>query len=101
MTDTMTDKMTEEQKELASKNVGLMYSFIKGRNGSGVVPYHLRDDFISDIGMGFCRSAMGFDEKKGFKFSTYAYGAFDYGCIRIITVKEKNTEEIILLILML
>ena len=72
--------MTENQQELVSKNVNLMYSFMKNKYDAGVIPYYIADDFTSDLGLRFCSSAMKYDDETGFKFSTYAYGGFEMCC---------------------
>lgn len=70
-------QMTKQQKKLVIKNYKLMQKFIDSRNAIDLIPRHLRDDFISDMALRFCISAMKFDESFGFKFSTYVYGGFD------------------------
>ena len=80
--------MTDEQQKLIDKNVRLMYSFIKGK--SEVVPHYLRDDFISDVALRFCSSAINFDKEKGFKFSTYAHGGFDMCYVDIQSRKQAS-----------
>jgi RNA polymerase sigma factor (sigma-70 family) len=75
--------MTEKQKRFANKNVWLMYSFIRDKTSEGVIPHYLTDDFISDMALRYCSSAIKFDEGRGFKFSTYAYGGFNMCCENI------------------
>lgn len=70
-------KMTKKQKKLVIKNYKLMQRFIDSRNAIDLIPSHLRDDFISDMALRFCISAIKFDESFGFNFSTYVYGGFD------------------------
>jgi len=61
---------------------------MKDKDLEGSIPYYLRDDFVSDLALRFCTSAIKFDEEMGFKFSTYAYGGF-YLCCRDIRTKYK------------
>jgi len=90
----MNKKMTEEQQKLVNKNIGLMYSFIKDKNEAGLIPRYMDDDFISDLALRFCRSAIKYNEKTGFQFSTYVYGGFNLCCIdmqsRKIPMYNKN-----------
>lgn len=86
------EKMTKKQQDLVDKNVRMMYSFIRTKTDSGVIPHYLEDDFISDMALRFCNSAMKFDDNLGFKFSTYAYGAF-HMCYKDIKSRKNYLYE--------
>jgi RNA polymerase sigma factor (sigma-70 family) len=71
----ITKRLTEKQKKLIVRNRGLLSFFINQNIKNEDIPRYLEDEFISDSFLGFCYSALKFDEDKGFKFSTYAcYG---------------------------
>lgn len=57
-------RLTEEQRELASKNHNLIYWFANKNNIS-------IDDFYDVLAIGLCKAARAFDDDKG-EFSTFA-----------------------------
>ncbi len=71
----MTTPLTEQQRELADKNMSLVYAVInkmcKRRERSiAILGY---DDACGVACMALCRAARGYDPSKGFAFSTYVY----------------------------
>ncbi len=90
--DNMIEKMTEDQQKLIDKNVGMMHKFIRRKTDSGVIPIHLKDDFVSDMALKFCNSAVKFNSDQGFLFSTYAYGAFNM-CYRELRDRKVPSYE--------
>ncbi len=89
----MAKRMTQKQQKLMMKNYNLMQRFIEGREKRGLVPDHLRDDFHSDLALALCTSAIKFDESRGFKFSTYAYGGFHICCTNLKDRKEVSYQR--------
>ena len=61
----MNEYLTEEQKELVSKNHNLIYGFANKMNISA-------DEYYDLLSIALCNAAKKFDKDKG-KFSTYAY----------------------------
>ena len=70
--------LTEEQRKLITANYPLLLSYYKKLKDSGTVPVFLQPELLSNLHLGFCISAMKYDEDYGCKFSTYVYGGFDY-----------------------
>ena len=89
--------LTQEQKKLIMDNYPLVKSFIKKSIKKNRVPVYLIDDFISDTLWKFCVSALKFEEDMGCKFSTYAYGAFNFSLKDIqrkSNINKNKTEHI-------
>lgn len=70
--------LTEAQKKLIEENIRLPMHFIRESFKNDEVPRKVKDDFISDVLLNFCVSAMGYEEERGFKFSTFAHGGFNF-----------------------
>ena len=75
--------MTENQKKLVTDNIRLMEHYVQSRLAIGTIPKCFEDEFVSEVALKFCHSAMCFDESRGFRFSTYAYSGFN-NCLRTI-----------------
>ena len=89
----MSNKLTDKQQKLIVNNYNLLNNFIKDIISKCIIPQCMEDDFISDMYLKFCFSALNYDIKTGFKFSTYAYGGFQLG-IRDIVKKKKKFDKI-------
>jgi len=83
--------LTQEQKKLIMDNYPLVKSFIKKSIKKNRVPVYLIDDFISNTLWKFCISASKFEEDMGCKFSTYAYGSFNFSLKDI--QRKSNTNK--------
>ena len=79
--------LTEEQQNLITENYGLAKDFINKTLEEKKIPINLIDDFKSNIFLKFCYSALKYESDRGFKFSTYAYGGFNYGLKSILDKK--------------
>lgn len=75
--------LSEEQKKLIIDNIGLLRGFYRDEISKRYIPGNRIDDFKSNLQRNFCRSALTYNEDLGFKFSTYAYGGFNF-CVRDI-----------------
>ena len=82
--------LTEEQKKLIIKNYPLVNNFIKKSIETNNIPSFLIDDFISNTLWRFCIATLKFEEDRGFKFSTYAYGGFNFSLKKTLTEKNKK-----------
>lgn len=78
-TTTMCNTLSEKQKKLVSRNMGLLNSYYNGEIQKGIIPRDHENEFFSILQERLCISAMKFDEETGFKFSTFAYGGFVFG----------------------
>jgi len=85
--------LTEKQRKLITDNYGLVKSFINKTIKNNDIPPFLRDEFISDVLWKFCISALKYDESTGIKFSTYAYGGFNFGKKEILERKKNRIER--------
>ena len=79
-------KMTEKQRQLIEDNYSLLLAYCNRYvdNNNAIkkyhsIPFNEVDDLIGHLHTNFCSSAINFDSKKGFKFSTYAFGGFRLG----------------------
>lgn len=90
----MSKKLTEEQKKLIIDNLRLLDGFIRDYFKEHSVPPNMEDDFISDMHLKFCLSALNYKKEKGFQFSTYAYGGFQLGIKDIFRKKIKKIASI-------
>jgi len=90
----MTNRLTDKQKKLITDNYRLLDGFIEYTINKRVIPKCLEDDFVSDMYLKFCFSALKYNIDTGFKFSTYAYGGFNLGIKDIITRKKKSFDRI-------
>ncbi len=87
----MNDRLTETQQKLIINNYGLLISYIS--KNIQTVPGYLEQDFISDTFLKFCVSALKFDERTGFQFSTYAHGGFSLSMREILGRKSKKARR--------
>jgi len=85
--------LTEEQRKLAADNMALLWYFVAKVRQQKCLPNYLFDDFISKACWNYCISVAKFDEKLGFKFSTYAYGAFKFALKDVLAQKERDNHE--------
>lgn len=85
--DILLDKLTDEQRDLAADNYGLVHSFLNQHPKYRKLPVEF-DEIIGEMHLRFCRSAVGFDKDKGFRFSTYAFGGFRFGIRSLLRHKE-------------
>ncbi len=83
-------EMTPEQKRLVTCNIKMMDKFVKRALEMGKVPLYMEDEFLSDIYLGFCKSAIGYSPEFGFKFSTYAYGGFEMNLRGVCSRKKEK-----------
>jgi RNA polymerase sigma factor (sigma-70 family) len=71
----MSDKyivpLTEEQKELVEKNHNLIYDFAHKRNILNI------DDWYGILATALCKAAKGYDESKGYAFTTFTFRCMD------------------------
>jgi RNA polymerase sigma factor (sigma-70 family) len=86
--------LTNKQRRLITDNHKLLDKFIEHTIRKQIIPKCMEDDFISDMYLKFCFSALKYDIKTGFKFSTYAYGGFQLGIKDIVTKKREKFERI-------
>jgi RNA polymerase sigma factor (sigma-70 family) len=91
---TMDKFLTNKQRKLITDNHKLLDDFIDHIIRKQIIPKRMEDDFISDMYLKFCFSALKYDINTGFKFSTYAYGGFQLGIKDIITKKREKFERI-------
>jgi RNA polymerase sigma factor (sigma-70 family) len=91
---TMDKFLTNKQRKLITDNHRLLDDFIGYVIRKQIIPKRMEDDFISDMYLKFCFSALKYDINTGFKFSTYAYGGFQLGIKDIITKKREKFERI-------
>jgi len=85
--------LNQEQQKLIKNNYGLVKDFVTRSLIAHKIPSSLRDDFISEALWRFCISALKFEEERGFQFSTYAYGGFEFSLKKILS--KKNQDDII------
>ena len=90
----MNNKLTDKQRKLITDNYKLLDKFIEYTIRKRIIPQSMEDDFISDMYLKFCFSALKYDIKTGFKFSTYAYGGFQLGIRDIVINKKKKFDKI-------
>ena len=83
------NKLTDKQKKLITDNYGLVNKFVEDNIEESIVPQDLKDEFESDMHLKFCFSALKYNIKTGWKFSTYVYRGFDYGIDDLAKKKEK------------
>jgi len=86
--------LTNKQRRLITDNHKLLDKFIEHTIRKQIIPKRMEDDFISDMYLKFCFSALKYDVNTGFKFSTYAYGGFQLGIQDIVTKKREKFERI-------
>jgi RNA polymerase sigma factor (sigma-70 family) len=86
--------LTKKQRKLITDNHKLLDDFIGHIIRKQTIPKCMEDDFVSDMYLKFCFSALKYDINTGFKFSTYAYGGFQLGIKDIITKKREKFERI-------
>lgn len=86
--------LTNKQRKLITDNHKLLDDYIERIIRKQIIPKRMEDDFISDMYLKFCFSALKYDVNTGFKFSTYAYGGFQLGINDIVTKKKKKFERI-------
>lgn len=89
----MDKKLTDKQQKLIIVNFKLLDNFIEKTIKGDVIPERLEDDFISDMYLKFCFSALKYNVKTGFNFSTYVYYGFWLGIRDIVGVKKKKFER--------
>jgi RNA polymerase sigma factor (sigma-70 family) len=83
-------RLDDKKKKLAEKNIGLVRTFYEKSIKNGKVPLYKKREFLSNLNYNYCRSALKYNEEAGFKFSTFAYGGFNF-CIDNL---KKNRERI-------
>ncbi len=88
------DKLTKKQQKLIIRNYPLLRNYVGFIIKSNKVPKYLIDEFISDMYFKFCISALKYDIRTGFKFSTYAYGGFRLGLRDLLTRKWARFERV-------
>ncbi len=88
------EQLTNEQQKLIIENYKLLNYYVQYTIKSKQIPRCLEDEFESDMHMKFCMSAMKYDIKTGFKFSTYAYGGFRLGLRDLLTRKKAKFEKV-------
>lgn len=86
------NKLNDKQQKLIVDNYQLLCDYIKKVRRK--VPKYLEDDFISDMFLKFCVSALRFNKHSGFKFSTYAYGGFGLGIKELFERKNKKVQKL-------
>lgn len=91
---TMDRFLTNKQRKLITDNHKLLDDYIEHVIRKQIIPKRMEDDFISDMYLKFCFSALKYDINTGFKFSTYVYRGFDFGIKDIITTKKKKFDRI-------
>jgi RNA polymerase sigma factor (sigma-70 family) len=80
--------LDKQQQDLIKDNYNLLRSFVLKQLNKKIILPVLEDDFISDINLKFCTSALKYNNSYGVKFSTYAYGGFNFGLRNIIQDKK-------------
>ena len=85
--------LTKKQQDLITDNKRLMNHFMYKKDRVRFIPPHLRDSFYSTLGWQFCLSALKYDEELGFKFSTYAYGGFNFCWKKILSWDNENYKK--------
>jgi len=90
----MSNKLTNEQRKLITDNYKLLHKFVDHVISKRIIPKCMEDEFISDMYLRFCFSALRYNADTGFKFSTYAHYGFEFGIRDIITVKKKRFDRI-------
>jgi len=83
-------RLNKEQQKLIVNNYKLLRNFISKIISSKDMPKYLEDEFISDTFFRFCISAMKFNKDSGFKFSTYAYGGFNFALRYVLNNKKEQ-----------
>lgn len=63
--------LTEEQKELVEKNHNLIYDFAHRKNILNI------DDWYGTLAVALCKAAKGYNESKGYSFTTFANKCMD------------------------
>jgi len=87
--------LTTEQQKLAANNYRLVADFVKKSIETYKIPFSLRDDFVSNSSWRLCISALKFEEDRGFKFSTFAYGGFKFSLQAALSETLKYKEEMV------
>ena len=87
------DKLDEKKRKLVERNIGLVRTFCKKSIKNGKVPVHKKEEFLSDLNYRYCKSALKYNEEMGFKFSTFAYGGFNF-CIDDLKRNRKKVDTV-------
>lgn len=87
-------RLDDGHKKIIEKNINLVKKFHQDKINSGEILKEESDDFLSFLLYRFCYSVKSFDEKKGFKLSTYAYGNFNR-CLNEFKQKRKKYINIV------
>ena len=80
--------LTKKQIELINENYDLLDDYVKKTINDKKIPHSIKDDFISEMFFRFCKSAIKYNESRGVKFSTYAYGGFKFGLDKVLNSKK-------------
>ena len=81
----MDEVLTDKQRKLITDNYGLLSHFIIKSISNRVVPTRLEDEFISDMHLRFCISALKYDIETG-----YNWGVGQVRNILNLVVLEKS-----------
>lgn len=88
----MTNKLTEEQKQLVADNHNLIYSIINQYKLS----YNTPEDYYGAAAVGLCNAALHYDSSKNIKFSTYAYVCMSREIQKEKDINRTNNTSILL-----
>jgi RNA polymerase sigma factor (sigma-70 family) len=88
-------KLTNQQRDFVGRNINLVFQYYQDGLEKHDIPQRWRDDFLSNLMERFCYSGMSYNPESGFKFSTYAFGGFDFGKRETIKkiVRQPNPEK--------
>lgn len=87
-------QLTKDQQKLILQNIKLVKRYISDSLKNNVVPKYLEEEFVSEILHKFCISALKFDYKSGFKFSTFAHHGFRFGLKSVMGTQQNELKRI-------
>ena len=77
-------RLNNKQKQFLTKNFNLVNKYYEENIRKRNIPQRWEDDFFSHLMERFCYAVLSYKPESGFKFSTYAYGGFNFGKKEII-----------------